>query len=103
MTNQTLRLPRTAEKAEAPVVRMPTAEEVALYMATQRAAAAPAVDWKYDAPVVSSPVNLSALPPAGSRNSDPVQVPARVWGDPTLLKPSAPAGPQPLFTPPRGK
>lgn len=108
MTNKTLSLPN---KAATPVY-IPTAEEVAAYHAAHAKASAPHdglviapsnIDWKYDAPVESRPFDLTRVPPEGSRNSEPVQAPAKVWGDPRLVPAIDRAGPQPLFTPPRGR
>jgi hypothetical protein len=99
---------------------MPTPEQVALFhktfgsVATLTADAVPAAPtkdaaerlediWKYDAPITRSPFDLSTLPPAEQRALTPLQVPPRVWGDPSLLRAEARPGPQPLFTPPRGR
>lgn len=45
-----------------------------------------AVDTTIDLPVESRRPDLSKLPPPGERSCVPIQLPARVWGQPRYLK-----------------
>lgn len=53
-------------------------------------------------PTYSHVPDYSHLPPPGERGAQPVQAPAKKWGNPNLLRDSPRQAPQPLFTPKRG-